>query len=62
MKILLKCISATFILGIMRFFYMKVANVPFFQGVFISSVIGFNTYIIIEGIVIKKLSKRKNRR
>ncbi|WP_294187385.1 hypothetical protein [uncultured Clostridium sp.] len=62
MKILLKCVLATFILVLMRFFYVKVVDVPFFEGVFITSILGFNTYILVEGLVIKKLSKRRNKR
>lgn len=57
-KIILRCIGITLILICLRVIYVKIANVPFFDQVFISTSIGFIfSQLIVELILNKKKTK-----
>lgn len=48
-KIILRCIAITLILICLRVIYVKIANVPFLDQVFISTSIGFIfSQIVVE--------------
>lgn len=58
-RILLRCILVLVILLLIRFIYVNVVNVPFFEGVFISTTLGIIIALIGSELFLNKSLKRR---
>lgn len=56
-RILLRCILVLVILLLIRFIYINVVNVPFFEGVFISTTLGIIIAVIVSELFLNKYFK-----